>query len=144
NDPQDKSIHVAITTDNNVLISYCAVVRKTLHHAGKDFDCWGLTGVMTFTPFVCMGFETRIVDIATKIIDESGCDIGMFHCSKESKPFYEKSGWEAMENTKTLTGDVENPELSDELMMMRFVSKLGKSKRKDFVNTQVYFGEDTW
>jgi len=144
NNPEDDSIHIAITTENDILVSYCAVVKKQLKHAGEIYKCWGLTGVMTYPPFRGKGFGKQAVDIGTKIIKESNIDIGMFHCSHNLKDFYVKSGWEPMQNTTTLKGNKENPQKSDELMMMLFLSDKAKSHKLDFETKPVYFGEETW
>ncbi len=144
NNPKDNSTHIAITTENDILISYCAVVKKILEHADESYACWGLTGVMTYPPFRHRGFGRQVVDIGTKIIRESNVDIGMFHCNHNLREFYIKSGWEPVENGVTLKGDKENPEKSDETMMMLFLSEKAKSHRSDFESKPIYFGEETW
>jgi predicted acetyltransferase len=145
NNPEENAIHVVITTQNAILVSYCAVVRKQLFHAQEIYNCWGLTGVLTYPAFRGRGFGKRIVDIGTKIIKESGADIGMFHCDEQLKDFYQKSGWAPMENAITLLGDKDHLEKSEELMMMLFLSEKALNNRAVFENTPVYFGEDsTW
>jgi GNAT superfamily N-acetyltransferase len=144
NNPDDNSIHIAFITENDVLISYCSVVRKQLEHVGELYNCWGLTGVMTYPPFRDRGFGKQVVDIATRIIKESDADIGMFHCVHKLKGFYTKSGWEPMKKTTTLVGNKKNPNTSSELMMMLFLSRKAQLHRGDFEIKPVYFGEDTW
>lgn len=144
NNPKDTPIHVAITTDSNNLISYCSVVRKKLEHAGFTYNCWGLTGIMTYPPFRNRGFGKQVVDLGTKLIREGGADIGMFHCSHKLKNFYIKSGWEPMEKTVVYVGDQAKPRKSTELTLMIFVSERAKSNKIDFESKPVYFGEDTW
>lgn len=144
NNPADKSIHVVITTENDILVSYCAVVRKQIVHLNEEYSIMGLTGVMATLPFKGRGFGTKVIDIGTKIIRESLVDVGMFHCSHDLKGFYVKSGWEPMEKTITLVGNPEHPETSDELMMALFFSEKAKLHKPDFESTPVYFGKDTW
>lgn len=144
NRPEDNSIHIAITTGNDILVSYCSVVRKYLEHAGEMYNCWGLTGVMSYVPFRNRGFGKQVVHIGTNLIKESDADIGMFHCAHNLKDFYVMCGWEPMENTITLVGRKEFPHKSDELMMMLFLSDNAKSHRSDFITESVYFGQDTW
>ena len=139
----DEPIHIAITTPNRILASYCAVVRKPLTHTCETFNCWGLTGVMTYPAFRRRGLGTRAVTVGTRMIKENAADIGMFHCDHSLKHFYESCGWLALENAVTLVGDENKPEVSDELLMMLFLSEKGKVHRADFENTPFYFGEST-
>jgi hypothetical protein len=140
----DQPIHIAITTPNRILASYCAVVRKPLIHAGESYHCWGLTGVLTYPAFRHRGLGTRVVTIGTSMVKDSSADIGMFHCDHPLKHFYESCGWLALENAVTLVGDVNNPEVSSELLMMLFLSDRGRSHQADFDNLPFYFGESTW
>lgn len=144
NDPKDASTHIVITSENNILVSYCAVVKKQLEHVDQNYTCWGLTGVMTHPVFRGKGFGGQVVAIGTKIIRESSTDIGMFHCNPNLIDFYGKFGWEPMKNTITLIGSRKNPEISDELMMALFLSDKAKSHRLEFENNKIYFGENTW
>jgi hypothetical protein len=49
-----------------------------------------------------------------------------------------------METATTLVGNKDNPKISDELMMMLFLSDRGRQGRAAFEREPVYFGEDTW
>jgi hypothetical protein len=138
----DEPIHIALTTPNRILASYCAVVRKPLNHADEVFNCWGLTGVLTYPAFRHRGLGTRVVQIGTGIIRDSAADIGLFHCDHSLKQFYESCGWLALENAVTLVGD--HPEPSDELLMMLFLSQKALNHQANFVDTSFYFGESTW
>ncbi len=140
----DQPIHIAITTPNRILASYCAVVRRPLHHASEDYNCWGLTGVLTYPAFRRRGLGKRVVALGTGIIKESAADIGMFHCDHKLRHFYEQCGWLALDNAVTLVGDIHNPEVSDELLMMLFLSHKALNHRADFEQTPFYFGESTW
>jgi len=144
NNPDDKSIHIAITTKSNILISYSAVVSKQLKHMNESYNCRGITGVMTYPSFRGRGFGKRVVEIATKLIKDSDADIGMFHCLKTLKNFYVNCGWIPMEKSTTLIGDVSNPKKSEELMFMLYLSEKAILKRKDFETHPIYFGKNTW
>jgi len=144
NNPEDKSTHITITTQNDVLVSYCAVVRKKLEHVGQTYQCWGLTGVMVYPPFRGRGFGKKMVDLGTTIIRANQVDLGMLHCHPDLKAFYVKSGWESLESATTMKGDPLNPEKSEELMMVLWLSEKAKAHRADFETKPVYFGEETW
>lgn len=140
----EQPIHIAITTPNRILASYCAVVRKPLQHTGEVYNCWGLTGVLTYPAFRRRGLGRRVVALGTGIIRDSPADMGMFHCAHDLKGFYEQCGWLALENAVTLVGDANCPEVSDELLMMLFLSQRAQNRMADFETTPFYFGDSTW
>jgi aminoglycoside 2'-N-acetyltransferase I len=133
-----------LLVENNILISHTEVVWKYLDHAGKTYKAYGLSGVFTYPDFQRQGYGKRLVRKGTEYIDQSDADIGMFHCDKKLKDFYKDFGWIPMETAVTYIGDKNHPVISDELLMMRFLSAHGKQGRPDFENTPFYFGEDTW
>jgi GNAT superfamily N-acetyltransferase len=144
NNPIDESMHVIISTEKDVLISYCGVVHKNLEHNGINYVCYGMTGVMCYPPYRGKGYGKMVVEKATEILQQSDADIGMFHCDSDLCEFYKKSGWEPVEVAVTLVGDKNKPEKSEELMMMLFLSDKAKAHKKDFETIPLYFGEDTW
>jgi len=49
-----------------------------------------------------------------------------------------------MEKAVTLVGSEQSPVVSDQFMLMRFVSEKGKRGRASFEGIPLYFGEDIW
>jgi GNAT superfamily N-acetyltransferase len=130
--------------EQDVLISHTEVVWKYLDHAGETYKAYGLSGVLTYPAFRNQGYGKRIVERGTAYIEASNADIAMFHCDKSLKKFYESCGWIPMETAVTYVGDKTDPRISNELLMMRFLSAHGKMSRSAFENIPFYFGEDTW
>jgi GNAT superfamily N-acetyltransferase len=128
----------------DILISHVEVVWKYLDHDGKTYKVYGLSGVLTYPDFRGQGYGKRIVDKGTAYIEASDADIAMFHCDKSLKGFYENCGWIPMETAVTYVGSKDNPAISNELLMMRFLSERGKMSRLAFESIPFYFGEDTW
>jgi predicted N-acetyltransferase YhbS len=131
--------------ENELVISHAEVVWKYLDHAGETHKTYGLTSVFTYPSFQKQGYGHQLVMAATDTIVKSDADIAMFHCDPSLKGFYSRCGWIAMENTKTYIGSKDNPELADELLMMRFFSPKGLAGRSAFETQPVFFNEDcTW
>ncbi len=133
-----------VLVEQGVLISHIEVVWKYLEHAGETYKAYGLSGVFTYPSLRGQGYGRQIVDAGTNYIKESDADIGMFHCDPGLEPFYSRSGWIPMRNSTTLIGPKDSPIVSDELMMMLFLSEKGKRGRSTFESEPVYFEDTTW
>jgi GNAT superfamily N-acetyltransferase len=140
---EDHSVSIMLV-EQDILISHTEVVWKYLDHAGETYKAYGLSGVFTYPAFRGQGYGRRIVDRGTAYIEASDADIGIFHCDPSLKEFYAESGWIPMERAVTLVGSKDHPKISNELMMMRFLSEKGKRGRPAFERFPLYFGEDTW
>ena len=130
--------------ENDLLISQVEVVWKDLEHAGQSYKTYGMTGVLTYPSFREQGYGRQVVDEATKYIESTDADIGMFHCSPTVQGFYAKCGWPPLENAITLKGDPEQPTVSEEVTLMRFYSEKGRRGKPAFATQPIYFGIDTW
>jgi len=140
---EDHSISMMLV-EEDILISHTQVVWKLLDHAGETYKVYGLSGVFTYPAFRGQGYGRQIVDKGTTYIDATDADIAMFHCDKSLKLFYENSGWIPMETAVTYVGPQDDPVISKELLMMRFLSPHGETARPAFETIPFYFGEDTW
>ncbi len=130
--------------EQDILISHTEVVWKYLDYGGETYKAYGLTGVFTYPAFRGQGFGKQIVERCTAYIDARDADIGIFHCTPNLKEFYAACGWIPMEKAVTLIGSRNSPQVSNELMMMRFLSEKGKIGRPSFEGNPFYFGEETW
>lgn len=141
--PDDHPISIMLV-EKGILISHTEVVWKALEHAGITYKAYGLTGVFTYPAFRDQGYGRQIVELGTAYIDASDGDIGIFHCAPHLKSFYAHSGWSVIEQATTLIGDRTAPTMSDEVMMMRFLTEKGRQGRAAFEQHPLYFGENTW
>ena len=69
-------------------------------------------------------------------------DLILFHSTVRG--FYERVGFEPMDEMVTLIGDPSHPRRSNDIGFMRFVSEKGKQIRELFAKGTLYFGDDTW
>jgi GNAT superfamily N-acetyltransferase len=129
--------------ESDLLIAHAQVVWKQLEHAGEVYKTYGITGVFTYPSFRGQGYGLRVVQAATDFIARSDADVGMFHCDPALAAFYARAGWLPMPGAVTLVGNRSSPGVSDELMMMRFFSEMGRRGRETFLREPVFFDEDT-
>ncbi len=130
--------------EKDILISHAEVVWKYLEHAGETYKVYGLAGVFTYPAFRRQGYGTRVVALATAYIDRSDADVGIVFTQPHLKEFYSRNGWLPMEKTVVLIGSKRDPAVSDQLVLMRFLSEKGKKGRTSLETVPVYFGEDAW
>ncbi|HEX3349547.1 MAG TPA: GNAT family N-acetyltransferase [Acetobacteraceae bacterium] len=74
------------------MVSYAGLVRKTLRHAGQMFKIAGLSGVATDRDYQRRGFGMRTVAAATRWIEQSDTDFGIFTCDPPLADFYIRAG----------------------------------------------------
>lgn len=134
-----------VLVENGLLIAHAQVVWKMLEHAGEVYKTYGLTGVFTYPSFRGQGYGLRVIQAATDAIAHSDAEIGMFHCDPALKDFYTRAGWQAMEGAVTLIGARDHPVVANELMMMQFFTPNARRSQATFLQTPVFFDEDsTW
>ncbi|WDH25788.1 GNAT family N-acetyltransferase [Pseudomonas chlororaphis] len=74
------------------VLSYAAVAMKTIEHAGHTFDIAGLSCVMTDPACQGQGLGLRTVAAATRCMEHSNLDIGVFTCDPPLARFYARAG----------------------------------------------------
>lgn len=131
-----------VLSENNLLISYLAVVWKNLEHAEKKYKTYGLSGVFTHPSFRKQGYGLQLVKEAKRYIENSDADITLF--TSIHIGFYEKAGFIPMENAKIFEGNSKHPEEVRESVFMLFLSTKGREARKDFETKPIYFGKNIW
>lgn len=141
--PEFHPVHFMLV-EAGVLIAHTEVLRKALDHAGVTYKAYGLSGVFTYPAFRGQGFGEQVIRAGTAYIDASDADIGIFQCEPRLAPFYSRAGWTAIPGATTLVGDPAAPEVSDELLMMRFLTPKGERGRPAFATEPFYFGDVTW
>ncbi|MBM3534140.1 MAG: GNAT family N-acetyltransferase [Alphaproteobacteria bacterium] len=93
------------TCSGEAVISYAAVLRKTIRHAAQTFEIAGLSAVLTDPEFRGRGFGRRTVAAATRWIGESGADLGLFTCDPPLARFYARAGaWPVAGNIVLIGG----------------------------------------
>jgi len=93
-----------IIRDGERVVSYAGVVKKTIVHAGQVFSVSGLSCVATDPDFQRCGLGTRIVAAATRYMEETDIDFGIFTCAPELAPLYVEAGLWSVVPTVVLIG----------------------------------------
>ena len=74
------------------VVSYAAVVHLQIRHADETFWIAGLSCVATDPTFQGRGLGSRTVGAATRYIEHSTTDIGLFTCDPPLARFYAQAG----------------------------------------------------
>jgi GNAT superfamily N-acetyltransferase len=97
-DPLLDALSFYLVIDGQV-VSYAAVVHKQIMHSGETFEIAGLSCVATDTDYQGRGFGSRTVGAATRYIEQSTIDIGLFTCDPPLAGFYARAGaWPVISN----------------------------------------------
>lgn len=124
-DPALNAISFYSCVDGDV-VSYAAVVRKTITHGEQAFDIAGISSVVTDPVFRGRGFGIRTVSAATRWIERSGADFGIFTCDPPLTRFYAQAGgWPVARDVVLVGGRSEAALRSDTLgkvVLMRFLT----------------------
>lgn len=81
------------------IVSYAAVIRKTISHGAQTYTLGGLSWVATDPDYQRRGFGTRTVSAATRWMESSNLDIGLFSCDPPLASFYARAGeWSVAED----------------------------------------------
>jgi GNAT superfamily N-acetyltransferase len=137
-------VHVVLA-ERHAVLSYTAVVWRTIAHAGEPYKAYGLSSVFTYPAFRKRGYGRQVVDAATGYIArDPEADLALLFTDPGLSQFYERSGWEHTPDVTIMTGDPGNPQIYDAFTMMRFLSPKGKQARAKFEHEPVYFAEHGW
>ncbi|MCG7508632.1 GNAT family N-acetyltransferase [Mesorhizobium retamae] len=90
-DPAFDAFSFYIREDSQV-VSYAAIAKKTIEYAGDTFNIAGLSCVMTDPGRQRQGLGLRVVSAATRCLERSSLDIGVFTCDPPLVRFYAQAG----------------------------------------------------
>jgi hypothetical protein len=139
--PELAPVHF-VAAEGDSLISYAAVLRLALDHAGTTYDVYGFGNMFTFPPYRREGYGRQVLDLATRFILQSDVDVAILFCGPGLEPFYAASGWETV-RSPTYVGSPGHAHLHDALKMMLFVSAKGKAGKVAFA-TEPLTIEEAW
>ncbi len=83
--------HFALV-EEDLLLSYAAVIHTSLTHAHVAYVVCGLGSVFTSPACRSKGYGRLTVDAATRSIEQSPADLGLLFCKPALEGFYAKSG----------------------------------------------------
>lgn len=133
--------HHFIVVERGMMISHADVTFRAITHNGEGYRMACVGEVMTLPNFRGEGHGARAVAAATGFIRDSDADIAMLTTAPDLEKFYGASGWIALPDLDITHGDPAQPELTDEYLMMLFLSEKGKADRAAFERGTVYVGE---
>jgi GNAT superfamily N-acetyltransferase len=90
-DPMLDALSFYLMADSRV-VSYAAVVHKQIKHGDETFWIAGLSCVATDPDYQGRGLGSRTVGAATRYIEHSTTDIGIFTCDPPLAGFYARAG----------------------------------------------------
>lgn len=142
---ETQMMHVVVA-DGLKLISYAGVISTMIEHQGIAYNCYGLSGVLTFPAHRKNGYGRQMIGAATQLIlDEPSADIGLLWTATHNVHHYARHGWQVMPDMFTFMGDPANPiPHNDEERLMLFLSDKGKAGRTAFEHSNLYIGAESW
>ncbi len=139
--PELHPVHF-VATEGDTLLSYAAILRLNLAHAGTTYTSYGFGNMFTFPPYRREGYGHQVLALATDFIRRSDIDIAMLFCAPRLEAFYERSGWEVTASP-TRIGVPSEYKTYHVTRMMLFVSEKGQAGKTDFETYPLYV-EDVW
>jgi GNAT superfamily N-acetyltransferase len=124
-DPLLDALSFYLVADSRI-VSYAAIVYKQIAHAGTTFWIAGLSCVATDPAYQHQGLGSRVVGAATRSIQQSTSDIGIFTCDPPLAGFYARAGaWPVVPDI-ALVGSRDGGALSNialqKVVLMRLLS----------------------
>ena len=92
-------------TEGDLLLSLAATFVTSTKLGDTSLTTTYLGNVFTFPGDRRRGLGRRVVEAASDDIRCSDVDVGALLCDPDLEPFYRSSGWVAMPEAATLTGD---------------------------------------
>lgn len=137
--PELQPIHFVVA-EGDTLLSYGALLKLNLTHAGSDYHVYGFGNLLTFPPFRRRGHGGRVLQAATEFIQQSDVDAGILFCDPQLGSFYAAKAWVPTRGPTRL-GQPDRYEEYAPLRMMLFISERGRSSKEDFETQPLYIDE---
>lgn len=91
--------------EDELLLSYTGVQSIKLGECRVS----GISGMLTHPDHRGQGAGRRVLAAATRLMVDTGSDIGLFTCDPPLAPFYAAAGWEIRDDTPLVGGTREKP-----------------------------------
>ncbi|WP_163979579.1 GNAT family N-acetyltransferase [Paenibacillus alvei] len=123
------------------LVSYTGVITKAIEHKGERFVLSGLSCVATDPDYRGLGYGLKTAAAATRWMEQSGVDLGIFTCSPSLAEFYHRAGsWPAVSDVSLIGSRDEGALTSDSLqvvVLMRLLSAKAIAHKKMLRHTTI-------
>ena len=137
--PELQPIHFVVAEDDT-LVSYGALLKLNLTHAGFDYRVYGFGNLLTFPPFRRHGYGGQILQEATQFIQQSEVDAAILFCDPQLERFYAAKTWVPTYSPTRLGQPNQYEEYAPSRMML-FISEKGQKGQTDFENQALYIDE---
>lgn len=121
--------------DGRQVVSYAAVVHRQVAHDGTQLRLAGLSCVATDPEYQRRGLGARTVAAATRCIEDSNADIGIFTCDPPLARFYQRAGGWAVTPGIILLGSRHPDALSSaalgKAVLMHLISERARAMAAD-------------
>lgn len=125
-DPSFDVLSFYVSGDGRV-IAYAGVAMKRIKHAGETLDIAGLSCVMTDPAYQRQGLGSKVVAAATRCIERSNLDFGVFTCDPPLARFYQRAGAWSVAPDVVLAGSRDETALRsdrlDKVVLLRLFSE---------------------
>lgn len=139
--PELHPVHF-VMAEGDTLLSYGAILKLKLMHAGQGYLVYGFGNMLTFPPFRKQGYGGQVLQAATRYIQQSDADAAILFCDPHLEPFYAAQTWAPI-RTPTRLGGPDHFEEYEPSRMMLFVSEKGVRGRTAFETEPLYI-EAPW
>jgi GNAT superfamily N-acetyltransferase len=139
---EHRPVHFVVS-EQNLLISYAAIMHLMLDHADHYYQVAAFGNVFTFPAFRGEGHGRQVVGAATHFIQTSGVDLGIVFCKPHLVSFYRASGWGLIDGGGTRVGTPASFTDHPYHRLMLFVSNHGRENRAAFEQYPLYI-ESPW
>jgi GNAT superfamily N-acetyltransferase len=126
--------------DGTHVVSYAAVVRLVIRHAGQRWALAGISAVATAPECRGRGYGTLVVAAATRYILASDADIGLFTCDESLVAFYQRAGWPRVAGIAVVGSGEEGALTSEGLgkaVLLRLLSRRAHASRDAFEDATI-------
>ena len=143
--PRENEPTTFVLMNGEALVSHSELNFRTIEFQSQPWKVGGLSAVFTYPAFRGAGCAQKIVCAVTDSLRGSDTDLAMLFCGEPLERFYIDCGWTAMKTARVMYGDPVHPTLkNDNVVMMLFVSKRGKTLERMLATESIYVGANTW
>lgn len=134
-----------ILAKGDKLISYARLIWLNVVHSAQTFKLYGLGDVFTFPESRRKGYGKQIVQIATDYIrNDPEADAAVLLTELSLDSFYQDCGWQYLPNTLVTTGMAGSPILSEDFIMILFVSEKSLKYRIELQTSPLFLPGNEW
>ena len=136
--------HHMLYVAGDLVVSHLEVVHRHLTHEGVSYKAYAPTSVLTFPAFRREGWAGKLVQKASRWIEESDADLGLICCEPEHQGFYARtSGWDPLPEASIVVGDDRaHAEPTPQVLLASFLTEKAQQHRETFGQTPLWLKDE--